>query len=154
PDGALPERPPRPSGAQGCRLHTRPGAECADQHGHRLVRQRLSLGSRSRRGRRRPMTKVFALLLAGGIAAAADSGWTQFRGPNGSGVDSAAGYPVEFSPTKNVLWKKPVPFGQSSPVVAGGRVYVTASDGDRLLTICLDAKTGRELWKRDTRRTH
>src|SRR5438876_94979 len=93
-----------------------------------------------------------ALLFSFMIAAGADSGWTQFRGPNGSGVDSAAGYPVEFSPSKNVVWKKAVPFGQSSPVVAGGRVYLTASEGDRLLTICIDAKTGRELWKREIRR--
>jgi outer membrane protein assembly factor BamB len=100
------------------------------------------------------MRKVFAYLLAGWIAAAADFGWTQFRGPNGSGVDTGAGYPVEFSPTKNVVWKRAVPFGQSSPVVAGGRLFVTASEGDRLLTICLDAKTGRELWKRELHRTH
>jgi outer membrane protein assembly factor BamB len=84
-------------------------------------------------------------------AAGADNQWTQFRGPNGSGVDSAGGYPVESSPSKNVVWKKAVPFGQSSPVVVGGRVYLTASQGDRLLTICLDAKTGAQLWQREIR---
>jgi outer membrane protein assembly factor BamB len=86
------------------------------------------------------------------IAAGGDDQWTQFRGPNGSGVDSATGYPVEFSPSRNVVWKKAVPYGQSSPVVAGGRVYLTASEGDRLLTICLDAKTGSQLWQREIRR--
>src|ERR1700704_4451391 len=90
-----------------------------------------------------------AFLLFGLAAAAAENQWTQFRGPNGSGVDSAAGYPVEFSPSKNVVWKKAVPYGQSSPVVVGGRVYLTASESARLLTICLDAKTGRELWRRE-----
>ena len=92
----------------------------------------------------------FLVLFAAG---AGDGRWTQFRGPNGSGVDSAAGYPAEFSPSKNVVWKKPVPFGQSSPVVTGDRVYVTASEGDRLLTLCLDARTGREMWRREIRRT-
>src|SRR5258708_37645443 len=86
------------------------------------------------------------------IAAGADNRWTQFRGPNGSGVDSAGGYPVEFSPSKNVVWKKAVPFGQSSPVVTGNRVYVTASEGDKLLTICFHAKNGGELWRRANRR--
>jgi hypothetical protein len=75
------------------------------------------------------MTRVLVLLLAGWTAAAADPGWPQFRGPNGSGIDTAAGYPVEFSPTKNVVWKKVVPFGQSSPVVAGGRVSVRSPFG-------------------------
>jgi len=67
-------------------------------------------------------------------------------------VDAAGGYPVEFSPSKNVIWKKAVPYGQSSPVVAGGRVYLTASEGERLLTICFDARTGSLLWQREIRR--
>jgi len=86
------------------------------------------------------------------MATGAENQWTQFRGPNGSGVDSAGGYPVEFSPSKNIVWKKAVPYAQSSPVVAGGRVYLTASEGDRLLTICLDAKTGGQLWQREIRK--
>jgi outer membrane protein assembly factor BamB len=80
--------------------------------------------------------------------------WPQFRGPNGSGVGSGGGYPVDFSPARNVVWKAPVPYGQSSPIVAGGQVYLTASDGGRLLTIALDAASGRELWRRELRRTH
>ncbi|MGE0130722.1 MAG: hypothetical protein AB7U82_21805 [Blastocatellales bacterium] len=61
----------------------------------------------------------FLLLATGGRA---DAQWTQFRGPNGSGVDSSTGYPVEFSPTKNVVWKESIPYGQSSPVVIGARL--------------------------------
>jgi len=105
----------------------------------------------------RPLMYVGLLvgLLASG-AATVSGQWTQFRGPNGSGVDAATGYPVTFSPTANVVWKSPVPYGQSSPVVAGGRVYVTASETGRLLTMALDATTGRELWRREIRpaRTH
>jgi outer membrane protein assembly factor BamB len=91
-----------------------------------------------------------ALIAAGGLQA----DWPQFRGPNGSGVDTSAGFPTEFSPSKNVAWKSAVPFGQSSPVVVGGRVYLTASESDKLLTICLDARTGRESWRRDIPRAH
>jgi len=80
--------------------------------------------------------------------------WPQFRGPNGSGVDSSTGYPVEFSPTKNVAWRASVPYAQSSPVVVGNRVYLTASEGLRLITISLDARTGKELWRRDVAREH
>lgn len=82
----------------------------------------------------------------------ADAQWSQFRGPNGAGVDSSVGYPVEFSPTKNVAWKATIPYGQSSPVVVGTRLYGTASEGERLITICLDTRTGRELWRRDVKR--
>lgn len=82
----------------------------------------------------------------------ADAQWAQFRGPNGAGVGSSGGYPVEFSPDRNMVWKTAVPYGQSSPVVVGGRLYGTASEGDRLITFCLDTRTGRELWRREVRR--
>jgi outer membrane protein assembly factor BamB len=92
----------------------------------------------------------FLLLLV--TVGRADAQWSRFRGPNGSGVDSSVGYPVEFSKTKNMAWKASVPYGQSSPIVVGSRVYGTASNGDRLITFCLDTRTGRELWRREVRR--
>lgn len=78
--------------------------------------------------------------------------WARFRGPNGSGVDMSATYPVEFSPTRNMAWKTIVPYGQSSPVVVGTRLFGTASEGERLITFCLDTRTGKELWRRDIKR--
>lgn len=89
------------------------------------------------------------LLVLAASAGDAAAQWSQFRGPNGSGVDAAVGYPVAFSPTSNVVWKTPMPYGQSSPVVAGRHVYLTASEGNRRLTLCLDAVTGQELWRRE-----
>ena len=96
-------------------------------------------------------TAVLSTLLIAGTGTAFAQ-WPQFRGPNGSGIDSGAAYPSTFSPSKNVVWKAAMPAGQSSPVVAGGHVYLTASDGDRLLTIGLEAATGRELWRREIKR--
>ncbi len=78
--------------------------------------------------------------------------WPQFRGVNGAGLGDGANYPVEFSSTTNVAWKTPVPFGQSSPVIAGSRLYLTGREGDALLTIALDPQTGREAWRRTLRR--
>lgn len=85
-------------------------------------------------------------MVAGAATGAAQ--WPQFRGPNGSGVaETGVGYPVSFSPGRDAIWKVAVPYGQSSPVVVDGRVYITASAGGRLETISLDAATGRELWR-------
>ena len=75
--------------------------------------------------------------------------WLQFRGPNGAGVAEGFALPAEFSATKNLVWKTPVPFARSSPVVTADRIFLTASDGDKLLTIALDRKTGKVLWRRD-----
>src|SRR6188768_225726 len=54
--------------------------------------------------------------------------WPQFRGPGGQGHSSEAGLPVQWSESKNVAWKVPVPGrGWSSPVVARGRVWLTTA---------------------------
>jgi hypothetical protein len=79
---------------------------------------------------------LFLFVTAGPISAQ----WSRFRGPNGSGVDVSVGYPAEFSRTKNMAWKTSVPYGQSSPVVVGTRLFGTASDGERLITFCLDTQ--------------
>jgi outer membrane protein assembly factor BamB len=95
---------------------------------------------------------IFSLALL--VTLSANAQWNRFRGPNGSGVDAGSGYPVEFSPSKSVVWKTAVPLGQSSPIVVGGRVYLTASDATHLWTIALDARNGRELWRREIKREH
>jgi outer membrane protein assembly factor BamB len=93
---------------------------------------------------------LLGLGLITGFAPAAD--WTQFRGPEGSGVSSESGLPIRWGPAQNIRWKVDLPGrGLSSPVVAGGRVYLTACTGfdqDRLHVLCLDEATGKELWHR------
>src|SRR5258707_14446044 len=93
---------------------------------------------------------VCAMLVTGAVSAQ----WTQFRGPNGSGTDSSTGFPAEFSPTKNVAWKAAVPYGQSSPAIAGNRVYLTASDGDKRVTICFEATSRSASWRPPFKREH
>jgi len=92
-----------------------------------------------------------ASLCASG-AGAASSGpaeWPRFRGPNGQGVAGAgARPPVEFGLDKNLAWAADLPPGISSPVVAAGRVYLTAFSDKALETICLDAATGKILWRK------
>ncbi len=75
--------------------------------------------------------------------------WLQFRGPNGTGVAEGFALPVQFGSTKNLVWKTPVPFARSSPVVTANRVFLTASEGDKLITLALDRNTGKVLWRRD-----
>ncbi|HEU4931371.1 MAG TPA: PQQ-binding-like beta-propeller repeat protein [Pyrinomonadaceae bacterium] len=75
--------------------------------------------------------------------------WPQFRGPNGTGVAEGAALPAEFNATKNVVWKTSVPFARSSPVVTSDRVFLTATEADKLITLALDRKTGKLLWRSD-----
>ena len=81
--------------------------------------------------------------------------WPQFRGPDGQGHSSERGLPLDWSESKNVIWKAPIPgAGWSSPVISNQRVWVTAAvesrDGGRqrgvsLRAIALDAGTGERL---------
>jgi outer membrane protein assembly factor BamB len=60
--------------------------------------------------------------------------------------------PLEWSSTKNVAWKQPIPgTGWSSPVIADGRVFLTtgvttAPHTASLRVLALEAATGRLLW--------
>lgn len=93
------------------------------------------------------------LLVAAVLGHIASDDWPRFRGPNGTGVASTAfALPLEFSPTKNLAWKADVPFARSSPIVTRDRVFLTASEGDLLITLAFDPRTGRQLWRREVRR--
>lgn len=75
--------------------------------------------------------------------------WPRFRGPNGSGVAAdVIALPTKFGPEMHVAWKTPLPAGVSSPCIMGDAIFITACDGGKLVTICLDRKTGAIRWKR------
>ncbi|MBK5294246.1 MAG: PQQ-binding-like beta-propeller repeat protein, partial [Acidobacteriia bacterium] len=93
------------------------------------------------------------LLLAPLLFTVHAADWRQFRGPNGSGLSTETGLPVEMSPTKNLVWKTTLPGGYSSPVVTANRIFLTAREDDILYTFCLDRATGKELWRREGGRT-
>lgn len=78
--------------------------------------------------------------------------WERFRGPDGTGVSESAGLPSAFGAGKNLIWRTELSPGHSSPVIAGGRVYLTAVEHDHLYTLCLEQSSGRILWKREAPR--
>jgi outer membrane protein assembly factor BamB len=90
--------------------------------------------------------------------------WPRFRGPDGSGVavDSDS-LPTTWSPTANLAWKTPLPGpGASSPIIVGGKVFVTCYSGYGLAQenpgeienlvrhlVCVELQTGKVLWQKD-----
>jgi outer membrane protein assembly factor BamB len=85
-----------------------------------------------------------------GLACAGD--WTQFRGPLGMAVSDETGLPVKWSETEGIRWKADLPGrGLSNPVIAGGKVFVTASSGyreNKLHVLAFDVASGKKLWER------
>lgn len=105
--------------------------------------------------------KSFNTLLATVLAcltAHADSNWPQAAGPNNNfAVKSSA--PVSWSVVKqqNIAWKLTLPeTGQSTPVIVDGKVFFTtlkpveedSTLGKDIVAWCVDAATGKVLWKR------
>lgn len=86
----------------------------------------------------------------GAVRLHAAAAWPQFRGPNCSGVVESDKPPVVFGPTTNLLWKTEVPAGWSSPCVWNDRIFLTAFENGKLVTLGLRRKDGRILWRQPT----
>jgi len=86
-------------------------------------------------------------LLTVGLAVVA--AWSRFRGPNGAGVAETGALPAEFGKEKNLAWRTALPAGFSSPVVGERCVYLTAYEGPKGWTLCVDKQTGKEIWRAD-----
>jgi outer membrane protein assembly factor BamB len=59
-------------------------------------------------------------------AAAPGANWSQWRGPEGTGVSSESNVPTEWAVDKNIKWKTPIAgHGHSQPIVWGNRIFLT-----------------------------
>jgi outer membrane protein assembly factor BamB len=79
--------------------------------------------------------------------------WPQFRGPGSTGVATDATIPWK----PKIDWSVPLPGrGLSSPIVVGGKVFVTCSSGpkqEHLHVLCFNAADGSKVWERQLRAT-
>ena len=78
----------------------------------------------------------------------AHADWPQWLGPNRTGISSETGLVTTWAkdgPT--VVWEKELGEGFSGISVADGRVYTMFSAGEDEFVICLNEKTGEEIWR-------
>lgn len=70
--------------------------------------------------------------LSATLSSTSAGNWPQWRGPEGQGISTETGLPVEWSATKNIKWKTAIAGrGHSSPIVWGNKIFLTtALDGD------------------------
>jgi outer membrane protein assembly factor BamB len=82
---------------------------------------------------------------------AAVKGWLSWRGPEQNGTSLETGLPDKIESKDAALWVTDFP-GMSTPVIAGGRLYVMGYQGEGADLQegigCFDAETGELLWKR------
>ena len=95
------------------------------------------------------LSPVLALLLVLLAASDVSAQWPEFRGPTGQGHSTDTNLPLDWSETRNVRWKTPIPGrGWSSPAIADGRIWVTTAvdaDGTSLRALAFDLESGREV---------
>jgi outer membrane protein assembly factor BamB len=98
-----------------------------------------------------PATTSIAIALAVCALDCAAQEWARFRGPNGTGISHAKTVPTKMTEA-DINWKVELPgTGHSSPVLWGERIFLT-STGDKsggISVLCLSARDGRLLWRRD-----
>lgn len=75
--------------------------------------------------------------------------WPQWRGPESRGQADATRLPPDFPPVDiQPVWAAELGEGWSSPIVAGGRVFLTDRSGAEERVRAFDAATGKPLWTR------
>ncbi|MHC4638343.1 MAG: PQQ-like beta-propeller repeat protein, partial [Planctomycetota bacterium] len=88
---------------------------------------------------------VFTLITTVFYSTAEAADWPNWRGPNYDGISTETGWNPMLP--KEVLWKISIGTGFSSMSVVNGRVYAMGNIKDNDIVYCLDAKTGKEIWR-------
>ncbi|MDD5261317.1 MAG: PQQ-like beta-propeller repeat protein [Methylacidiphilales bacterium] len=89
---------------------------------------------------------ITLLLLCTGFAQAAD--WPQWRGPNHDGISTETGWSTQWNADgPKQLFKLNVGTGCSSVAVSQGHLYTIGNTNNTDTVRCLDAATGKEIWK-------
>lgn len=92
------------------------------------------------------MKKSLWIFLTATLAIAAD--WPAWRGPQRNGISAEKFSVAHWPPTgPKVLWKTNVGVGCATVSVARDRVYAMGNRNDNDIVWCLDAATGKVLWK-------
>lgn len=73
--------------------------------------------------------------------------WSQWRGANRDGKAAGFKAPATWPKDLTQKWTAPVGKGDATPAMVGDKLYVFTRDEKGEVTECLDAVTGKELWR-------
>jgi len=73
--------------------------------------------------------------------------WPQWRGPNRDGKVSGFTAPKKWPKELTQKWEVTVGTGDATPALVGDKLYVFTRQGADEITLCLNAGSGKELWK-------
>lgn len=90
---------------------------------------------------------VAACTILLGVSSAIAQDWPQWRGPNRNGAASGFVAPETWPKALTQKWTVAVGSGDATPALVGGKLYTFTRQGGDEVTLCLDAATGKEIWK-------
>jgi outer membrane protein assembly factor BamB len=86
-------------------------------------------------------------LLLALFASSRASDWPRWRGPEGSGVSTETDWKPQALARPKAKWRAAVGVGHSAVSVASKRLYTMGNQGGQDLVWCLDAETGKVIWR-------
>lgn len=104
----------------------------------------------SRRAISRAIILVLALVFSSVFAKEPHTSdeWPQWLGPNRDGISRETGLRKSWAEAgPKVAWRTPLGEGYSGISIAQGHVYTLYSDGYDEFVVCLDAKSGKQIWR-------
>lgn len=73
--------------------------------------------------------------------------WPQWRGTDRDGKVTGFKAPAAWPAELKQEWKVTVGSGDATSVLIGNKIYLNTRQGDQEVVLCIDAATGKELWK-------
>jgi outer membrane protein assembly factor BamB len=89
---------------------------------------------------------IFTLILMNSRNAFSQD-WPQWRGVDRDCVVTGFHDPSEWPPSLKQVWKISVGSGDATPILIGDKIYLNTRQGNNEVVLCLDAATGKEIWK-------
>ena len=79
------------------------------------------------------------------------SDWTRWRGPEGTGISKETEWKPQALARPKILWTTDLGVGHSAVSVEGKRLYTMGNRDGSDHIYCLNAETGKEIWKHSYR---
>ena len=88
---------------------------------------------------------ILSIILTSGTICAQD--WPQWRGINRDSKVTGAKLPDTWPAELKQEWKIQVGLGDATPILKGDKIYLNTRQGEQEVILCIDAATGKEIWK-------
>jgi outer membrane protein assembly factor BamB len=95
----------------------------------------------------KPILSLTVLLMIFTSTNSSSQDWPQWRGINRDSKVAGFKAPDSWPSELKQVWKVTVGFGDATPALTGNKLYLNTRQGDNEVILCLDAASGKELWR-------